>query len=132
MVAKLCKGGTKPKYSSENKELENVDDKDVDLQCAADEVAISKRYQPFFVSWVMNKLKETKCTPSSSTSPIHRLQCCDLGRGENIVNIGQKERAATKQNFKDNELELIEKVILEGLHTENMQMKSSRYLKRSH
>ena len=98
MVAKLCKGGTKPKYSSENKELENVDDKDVDLQCAADEVAISKRYQPFFVSWVMNKLKETKCTPSSSTFPIHRLQCCHLGRGENIVNIGQKERAATKQN----------------------------------
>ena len=64
LTTKLCKGGTKAKYSSEDEGSGNVD-----LQCAADEVAISKRYQAFFGSWIMNKLKEWKCTPSSSTSP---------------------------------------------------------------
>ena len=38
-----------------------------------------------------------------------------MGRGENIVDIGQKERAAATQHFKDIELELIEKLILEEL-----------------
>ena len=52
----------------------------------------------------MNKLKEWKFTPSSSTSPIYRLQCCHLGHGENFLNIGQKERAAATQHFKDIEL----------------------------
>ena len=115
LTAKLCKGGNKAKYSSEDEESKNVDDAYVDLQCAADEVAISKRYQAFFGSWIMNKLKEWKCSPSSGTSPTYRLQCCHLGRGVNIVNIGQKERAAATQHFKDIKLELIEKVILEEL-----------------
>ena len=114
MIAKLCKGGTKAKYSSEVEESENVYDADVDLQCAAGKVAISKRYQAFFDSWIMNKLKEWKFT-LSSTSPTYRLQCCHLVRGENFVNIGQKERAALTQHFKDIKLELIEEVILEEL-----------------
>ena len=38
-----------------------------------------------------------------------------MGRGKNIVNIGQKERAAATQHLKDIELELIEKVMLEEL-----------------
>ena len=55
------------------------------------------------------------CTPSSSTYPTYRLQCCRIGRGGNIVNIGQQKRAVATQHFKDIELELIERVILEEL-----------------
>ena len=42
----------------------------------------------------------------------YRLKCCNLGSNENIVNIGQKERAAATQHFKDI---MLEKLILEEL-----------------
>ena len=102
-------------YISEDEESEEVDDIDVELLCEADEAAISKRYQVFFDSWIMNKFLKWNCTLSSSTTFTYRLKWCQLGRGENIVNIGQKERAAATQHFKDIELELIEKLILEEL-----------------
>ena len=57
LIAKLFKG-TKTKYISEDEESEEVDDTDVELPCEADEAAVSKRYQAFFDSWIMNKLKE--------------------------------------------------------------------------
>ena len=63
----------------------------------------------------MNKLKEWKCTLSSSTSSTYRLKYCHLGHGENIANIAQKEQAAATQHLKDIKLELIEKLILEEL-----------------
>ena len=88
MIAKLFKG-TKTKYNSENQESEKVDGTDVDLQWEADEATIFKRYQAFYGSWIMNKLKEWKCTLSSSTSSTYRLKCCHLGCCENIVSIGQ-------------------------------------------
>ena len=80
----------------------------------------------------MNELKEWKCTLSSSTSPTYRLQYCHFGRGENIVNIGKKERGAVTQHFKNIELESIGKVILEELTQGEHAKDSSRYLKRSH
>ena len=50
LIEKLWKRGTKTKYSSEDEESEKADDTDVDLHCATDVAAISKRYQAFFVS----------------------------------------------------------------------------------
>ena len=78
LIAKLFTG-TKTKYISEYEESEEVDDIDVELPCEADEAAISKRYQTFFDSWIMNKLKEWNCTLSSSTSFTYRLKCCHFG-----------------------------------------------------
>lgn len=63
----------------------------------------------------MNKLEELKSTLSSSISATYRFKYCHLGHGEKIVNIGQKEWAAATQHFKNIELQLIEKVILEEL-----------------
>ena len=75
LITKLFKG-IKTKYISEDEESEDVfffDDTDVELPYEADEATISKSYQTFFDSWIMNKLKEWNFTLSSSTSFTYRL-----------------------------------------------------------
>ena len=61
MIAKLFQG-TKTKYVSEDEESEEVNDTDVELPCEAGGAANSKRYQTFFDSWIMNKLREWNYT----------------------------------------------------------------------
>ena len=80
----------------------------------------------------MNKLKEWKCTLSSSTCFTCRLNCCHLRCGKNIINIGQNEQPAATHHFKEIQLDLKEKVVLKSLHTEKMQMNSNRFLKHRH
>ena len=61
LIGKLFQG-TKTKYISGDEESEVVDDTDVELPCEAGGAANSRRYQAFFDSWIMNKLREWNCT----------------------------------------------------------------------